>query len=170
MSFLTFEIDPDKLRKFGLKRNRIRSHMREALGAMGRAWHREFLPLHFEESAFDRYGYYMRRGMGQDKEGKAYRRSYTYRKLQKYGHQRPLVLTGETLALSRMLKLVVTAKSAERASARVILPVGLNRKNKFSRIAMRDEVTRITAEEARYLHDVGRRAFREAVARPPANT
>jgi len=164
MSILRLDIDPQNLAKFGLRRRAIQQHTRESLAAMGREWHARYLPLHFDESAYQRYGYYQRKGMGLATDSRAFRRSYAGRKVRKIGSNRPLVFTGETFALARLLKLRVTSKQA-----RVILPSGLNRKHPKSRISMRDEVTRLTQNEVRTLLDVGRRAFRESIAKPPAN-
>ena len=165
MSIVGLDIDPEKLKKYGLRRRAIQGHMRDAFAAMGREWHRTYLPQHFEETAYHRYGYYQRKGMGLDRNARAYRESYAGRKFRKRGHNRPLVNTGETLALSRLLKMYVTYRGA-----RVVLPQGLNRKHPKSRISMRDEVTRLLPDEVRALVEVGRRAFRESVARPPAST
>lgn len=160
---LRLDIDPAKLAKYGLKRRQIQEHTREALAAMGREWHARFMPRHFEESAYERYGYYQRKGMGLTADSRAFRRSYAGRKIRRFYHNKPLVFTGETFALARLLKLRVTSKQA-----RVILPPGLNRKHPKSRISMRDEVTRLLPDEARELLEVGRRTFRESIARPPA--
>lgn len=165
MSILSLGIDKEKLRKYGIKARAVQQHTRDALAAMGREWHARYMPQHFEESAFQRYGYYQRKGMGLAADSRAFRRSYTGRKIRKTGANRPLVFTGETFALARLLKLRVTSKQA-----RVILPQGLNRKHPKSRISMRDEVTRLNPDEVRALLDVGRRAFRESIAWPPAST
>lgn len=163
MSILRLDIDPQKLAKYGLRRRAIQQHTRDALAAMGREWHSRYLPQHFDESAYQRYGYYQRKGMGLTADSRAFRRSYAGRKIRRFGHNRPLVYTGETLALARLLKLRVSSKQA-----RVVLPQGLNRKHPKSRISMRDEVTRLLPDEVRELLEVGRRAFRESIARPPA--
>lgn len=163
MSFLRLEIDYEKLKKFGIRKRAFQGHMRDALAAMGRAWHDRYLGKHFLESAYARYGYAMRKGMGMDRMSRGFRESYAGRKLRKYGHQMPLVFTGETLRLARRVNIKATS-----IQARVILPSGLNRKHSKSRISMRDEVTRLLPDEVRELLEVGRRAFRESIARRPA--
>jgi hypothetical protein len=57
-------------------------------------WAEEFLPLHFEESAFRRYGYEKRQGQ---RFGPGARMGWTYhyRKLARLHHYRPLSYTGQ---------------------------------------------------------------------------
>lgn len=191
--FLQFEVDPEKFKKFGIMRRNLQRHVREALEAMARHWHKEYLPKHFEESAFDRYGYHKRKGM--DKAGireraiknlneafrrtqgrsgavtperieqevqRVYNRTYTRRKERQFGHSKPLNFTG-----AGMLEALSNPKIRSNSKqARVVLPSKFNFKSQYSRISMRDEITRLIPTEVADLLNVGRNALKQAIARP----
>jgi len=161
-NFLRLDVDQSKLKKFGVTKSNLRRHMRESLEAMARHWHEHFLEEHFKESAFSRYGYYKRKGMGLDPSGRAYKRSYARRKERQFGHNRPLVFTG-----GAMLEALGTPKiRGSSKQIRVVLPSKFNFTHPQSRIKMRDEVTRLIPTEVAELLAVGRQALRQAIARP----
>lgn len=159
-SFVRFEIDQEKLKKYGLKARQIRRAQRHALETMARGWHDDYLPLHFSEQAYERYRYTRRKGMGLDPNGRTFRRSYTARKLRERRHNRPLIYTGDgaTQALGP-----VRLRGTDREQ-RVILPSKFNFKHPKSRVSMRDELTRVLPEETRDLVERARRAFRQHIA------
>lgn len=166
MSLLRLEIDPDKFRKFGLKKRQLNNAVKESLAAMGSYWWLEYLPLHFQESAYTRYSYSRRRGMGLDPQGRAFQRSYAGTKQRLKRHNKPLVFTGEGYREAiGVLRMQSTSKEA-----RVALPSKFNFKNRKSRISMRDELTRIIPSEAKQLVEVGRRQLRISIARPPSSS
>lgn len=163
MSFVRFEVDKEKMKKYGVYGRRLQQSQRHALESMAREWHATYLPLHFLESAYARYGYYKRKGMGMDPSARGYSRQYAARKLRQMKHNRPLVFSGEGEMQSRVLKLRSTSKMAK-----VVLPSKFNYKHPKSRIVMRDELTKVLPEEMQALVKVGQKAFREAVAAPRA--
>jgi hypothetical protein len=129
---------------------------REGYRAIAVMWHRDMRPDHFQPSAKQKYSYKPRAGEPGNpryirlKTGQKIRddrKHYTARKLRMKGHTRPLVFTGQSEALSRIRDIRVTSKGS-----RVVLHTpGLNRRNKYSQINMREELTRITEGEARLL-------------------
>ncbi len=163
MSLLSLHIDPAKFRKYGIRKRQLQRATKETLEQMGRRWHDLYLPEHFKESAYSRYGYYKRKGMGLDPSGRAFRRSYTGRKLRQQHHERPLVFSGEgqSLALGPV-RIRATGKQA-----RVVLPSKFNLRNPKSRISMREEITKIIPAEAQDLVAFGRRWLRTALANSP---
>lgn len=160
-SLLRFEVDRQKLRKFGVMGRGLQRAQRDALEAMGRRWHDTFLPLHFLPSAFERYGYTKRKGMLLDRNSKAFRASYAGRKERRVGHNRPLVFSGEGESLARLVQLRSNSKQV-----RVVLPRKYNFRHPKSRVSMRDEITRIIPSEAADLIAVARRAFKASIAKP----
>lgn len=159
-SFVKFEVDQEKLKKYGLKKMQIRRAQRHALATMARGWHADYLPLHFMSTAFERYRYYRRKGMGLDKLGKAYKDSYTARKIREKGHNRPLIFSGDG-AMQALGPVRLRGTDSEQ---RVILPSKFNFRHPQSRISMRDELTRVIPEETRDLVERARRAFRQHIA------
>lgn len=163
MSFVRFEIDKEKMKKYGVRGRRLREAQQYAMEAMAREWHATYLPMHFLESAYARYGYVKRKGMSMDQGSKGYSRQYSARKLRLRHHNKPLVFSGEGEMQSRALKLRSTSKYAK-----VILPSKFNFKHPKSQIVMRNELTKILPEEMQALVKVGHKAFREKVAAPRA--
>jgi hypothetical protein len=136
----------------GLKRHlgRIR---KAVLTAMAEYWHRNLRRKHFSAAGAREYGYLKRKGEELPRGTKAFRRSYTGRKLAKYGHTRPLVYTGVSLALSGIKDIRSTSKRA-----RVVLHCpGLNRRHASSSIRMYDELTRLSASDQRVLTDMAQK-------------
>lgn len=159
---LHFEVDAAKFRVYGVAKRNLQRHMREALEAMGREWHQRYLPLHFLFTAFTRYGYTRRKGMGMNATSKAWRRSYAGRKWRKYRTEDPLTFTGASkLEALGPIKLRGTSKEI-----RVVLPRVFNLRNPKSRVNMREEITRLLPAEIQTLIEVGRRTLRQAIARP----
>ena len=69
-------------------------------------WHTKYLPKHFTRAAYREYGYMPRQGEPGypflDSKGRkiGFKKSYTGRKLAKYGHTNPFVYTGRTMAMA----------------------------------------------------------------------
>lgn len=148
---LNLKLDRQEL---GVTGRQFQQLKRTTFAAMGREWHAHYRHLHFLEGAFARYGYTRRKGMRQAPGSKGFRSTYTGRKLRKYGHFRPLVFSGDSEQLSRLLDLRVSANQA-----RVVLPRGFNRKNPKSQIDMRAELTRVLQPEADEIAQVGATAL-----------
>lgn len=163
MSALSLSIDPAKFRKYGLKKRQINNAVKDALKTMAEAWHSRFLPLHFDESANQRYGYTTRKGGGMSPSQKGYTSSYVGRKRRKLGHNRPLVFSGA----ARSEALGSPKIRGTHKEARVVLPSKFNFRHPKSRVNMREEITRIIPEESRVLLDIGRARFRQLIQSPP---
>lgn len=120
--------------------NEIRRAGKRVVGIF---WHKKYRPEHFKNSAFSRYGYTPRAGMR--KSGKAFRRSYTGRKLARHGHTRPLEFSGTSRRLSRQRKV-----SATRNKVKVSMPINaFNYRPRNSQVDMVAEMRTITVDEAR---------------------
>ena len=134
-NFVGIQIDHKRL---GLSASDARTINRVVLESMADEWHERYLPGHFEEGATAVYGYAQRKS------------KYLKRKRRLYGHQRPLVFTGEALLLSRQ-KII----KGNSNTVRVVLPRKLNRNNPHSRAKMQIEATKVLKREAEQLQDVG---------------
>lgn len=112
---------------------------------IGTHWHRAYLPLHFKNAAMTRYPgvYQPRQGQRGNEHPKGFNRSYTGRKLRRFGHTLPLVYTGE----SRRLANIRDVRATSNGSRVVIHARKFNFKNPHSRINMREEITVINAAE-----------------------
>ena len=131
-----------------LKPGDIRAAARVAMKAVGDYWVKNYLPLHFQNTAFFRYGYTPRNP------------GYRKRKLagailggaQSIGEDRPLVWSGRSLERAKAARVEAKAPSAALAYADVVINApALNFRPKGSRIDMRAEVTRVNATEAEFL-------------------
>ena len=89
---------------------------REAFRGMGVKWHRDYLMTHFTHAGATEYGYRPRQGDRQSPTDRSFRRTYTGRKLRRYGHTYPLVLTGLSRAQARTRDVRAT-----RTGVRVVL-------------------------------------------------
>jgi hypothetical protein len=134
--------------------------IRPVLEHMGSFWHQKFLRKHFTAEGGREYGYMKRKGEGMPRGSKRWRRSYTGRKFARFGHTRPLVFSGVSERLSRVVDVRATAKRA-----RVVLPRGFNRRHAKSRIRMRDEVTAVSQQEEQVLSNQADRKVTERLDR-----
>jgi hypothetical protein len=108
----------------------------------GEFWHNTFLRKHFTEAGAQEYRYIKRKGEGMARGSKEWKRSYTGRKFQRFGHTRPLVFSGEGERLARVRDVRTTSKRV-----RVVLPNKFNFRHPKSKIRMRDELTAISSRE-----------------------
>lgn len=129
---------------------------REAARTMGQLWHQRYFPKHFTQAGATEYGYVPRQGMPGRPGPRGFKRSYTGRKLAKYGHTHPLELTGESKERASHPRITATAKRGE-AKVRVIMNApGFNRRYPGSPIDMRKELTTVSQREAQELaNEVG---------------
>lgn len=107
-------------------------------------WHTEFRPLHFSNAASRRYTYLPRAGE-RGNSRKKFANSYTGQKLQKYGHTRPLEWSGRSRRETSKRR--INVKKRTGAGKLIMYAPGFNRRNPYSRINMRDELTTITPSE-----------------------
>ena len=106
-------------------------------------WHKECRPKHFTREAYQLYQYTPRQGEANTKT-RIFKKSYTGRKLIKFGHTNPMVYTGVSERLTRVRDIRATSKSV-----RIVMPAfALNFRPKGGRINMVNELReRVTAHE-----------------------
>lgn len=80
---------------------------RPSLRSVARDWHKDTLPKHFAQGAGSRY-HYARRS-----------RDYYRQKLRRFGHNRPLVYTGESERAAKMASRI----TGSAKTARLVLPL-----------------------------------------------
>jgi len=103
-------------------------------------WHRELLGKHFTSAGATEYGYTPRKRQWRG----SFKASYIGRKLKEKGHTKPLVFSGESMALTRMRDVRATSKRG----VCVIRAPGFNRRNPHSQVNMREEITRVSTSDA----------------------
>lgn len=117
--------------------------MKAALGKLAAHHHHLYMAKHFTVAGGREYGYKPRQGEG--KSGKEFWRSYCGQKKRKKGHQRPLVFSGESETLARIMDI-----RADSKRARIVQHArGLNRRNPNSAIRMNEEIRAISDKEVR---------------------
>ena len=118
----------------------FRAAIADALQEAVQMWHWAFLPLHFEVQASDQYAYKPRTAQYQRYKGK------------RFGHQRPLELTGDS---KRMLTSTIRI-TAGPSSAKGVMKAPkyfymYNKNNGRQFVDKADEATRTTASEVQSL-------------------
>jgi hypothetical protein len=120
----------------------------------GRYWDQTFREKHFTSAGATEYGYTPREGERGNPSSKGFRRSYTGRKLRKFGHTRPLEYTGESRRRTRSPRIVATAKRGEALVRIKMDSPGLNRRYSGSRINMRQEMTTVSTREGEQINTI----------------
>jgi hypothetical protein len=139
-----------------LKPSQIRAAARVALRAVGETWINRFLPLHFQNIAFARYGYTPRQPYYRMRK----RKRVEIGGVRAIGEDKPLVFSGRSRERAKAARVDAKAPSSTRAYADIIIDApALNFKPTGSTVNMRDEVTRVTQEEQDILSNVFVRAF-----------
>jgi hypothetical protein len=127
-------------------RLRKRDHNRiigQTLAETAANHHKKYMKKHFTVEGGREYGYTPRKGEGLS--GKEFWRSYTGQKKRKKGHRRPMVFSGASETLAKILDVRATSKRARLVQhAR-----GLNRRNPHSTIRMNEEIRQISDHEVR---------------------
>jgi hypothetical protein len=124
----------------------INNITRANLQSMGNEWLERYLGIHFTHRATRLYGYGPRKG--EPGSGKAFKGSYTARKLKEFGHTKPLVKTGEGMRLAENSPVKATASGrGQNASVRVHLPQKFNLRNPNSKTRPADEIRATTRQE-----------------------
>ena len=123
--------------------------LRSGYRVMGVYHHRSLLPKHFTHAGAREYRYTPRSGESGSGTRKAFRRSYTGRKLARFGHTRPMVYSGLMEQLSRARDLRVTSKGV-RVVVHVPAYRGL-RQMPDTRINLREELQTVSAKEGQEL-------------------
>jgi hypothetical protein len=124
---------------------------RESWLATGKTFHERFRDQRFSEEHAQEAGYFKRKGEGMARDSKQFKRSYTGRKLAKFGHTRPLEFSGETRRLVRTASITSTS-----GGGRVAYPGArkFNFRHPKSRINMALEFRRVVPREASELAGV----------------
>lgn len=130
-------------------RKMLTQHRRAASAAWldtARLFIEQMVPSRFTEAHAREAGYVRRKGELLPPGSKAFKRSYTGRKLQKYGHTLPLVASGET----RDNILSGVSAKATSGGVRIRFPAArkFNYRHPKSQIRMNEEFRRITHREA----------------------
>lgn len=145
-----------------LGRRELNQVLEKAWFPPGKNWHEQFRPKHFTKEGAAEYGYEPRKGEQSGTSGKAFWRSYTGRKLKKFGHTLPLVFSGELRDKARTARIEATSKGV-----RVFLTNAgkANFHHPKSTIDMRAELTRISIAEMRESTEILSAAIQEELDR-----
>lgn len=133
--------------------------LRRVFAAVGTEWHQEYYERHFTHAGAEQYGYYKRKGELASPGSKEFRRSYTGKKLKRFGHTLPLRYTSTAYQLGK----VAIVRSNSRGG-KVILPRAFNWQHPKSRIVMRDEITKVLPAEADHLRQLADRRLGVEIA------
>lgn len=128
----------------GILKRELQKLKKAAFEAAGVCWHQQIRPKHFTTAGAGEYGYAPRKGERGNVGSHGFQRTYTGRKLKAYGHTRPLVLTGESEAMSRIRDVRATSKKARI----VIRAPRLNYRNPASQANPRAELTAVSQKDA----------------------
>ncbi len=111
-------------------------------------FHKEYRPKRFTHDHAVEAGYAKRKGELIPRGTKAFRNSYTGRKLRMFGHTNPLEFSGDTKRNVRAASISSTRTGGKAAYAGASK---FNFRHPKSKIRMNEEFTRITAREAEEL-------------------
>jgi hypothetical protein len=110
----------------------------------GRYWVEHLRDKHFTPEGAREYGYKKRKGEGMAVNSKGYERTYTARKMARFGHTDPLTYSGDSRRGMQSAKVSATGKGGT-----IRMPSGnLGFRPPKSQINMRDEMARISQGEA----------------------
>lgn len=128
----------------------IRNVLQKAYARLGLYWHRNHLPKHFANRASSEYDYAPRQGERGSGANRRFSSTYTGGKLKRYGHTRPLELSG---ASRRQAEATATVRATSK-SVRVSFQAGnLSFSHPSGRIDMRKEIQALSAEDR---YDLGK--------------
>ena len=120
------------------KRNEVYKH---GIQVTLHHWHTHFRLKHFTNAASREYAYTPRKG--EPGSGRAWKGSYTAKKLKKVGHTRPLEYSGE----SKHRTSSATIKATSKGGRCVLNVPALNFKHPKSSVLAREELVRISPAE-----------------------
>lgn len=143
----------------GLKRGQFNKEvLKPAYQDLGEYFHAKMLPKRFTIAGGRMLNYDYRSGERPGTSYKAFWKSYTGRKVRKFGHRKPLVWSGET---ERDATRIRDIRTTSRGVKIVLHARKLNFRNKYSSIFMNEEVRRVSPQEYTEL----KREFERAVQR-----
>lgn len=133
-----------------LKQRDVNAIVRDSLKAMGEYWIDTMLPKHFTKAGAREYRYAPRKG--EPGSGKAFKGSYTQRKLKMHKHARPLVWSGQTeqTAKTQSHAKGTATKTSAKCTITIVAPT-LNYRSANSKVDMRDEIKRVSPRELQKL-------------------
>lgn len=146
MSFLIFKITQTGATPRHLLKE-WRAISKKAWFQTGRFWHQTMRPKHFTKAGALEYGYIKRKGEGAARGSGRFRRSYTGKKLKRFGHDLPLVYTG----ISRLATSARDIRASSRGVRIVMKAPNLTKRHPKSQIDMRKEMTTISTKEGKQL-------------------
>lgn len=141
-------------KRSGLTPRKFRRMQKLAWKAMGDYWHEKIRPLHFTVAGAKKYRYK--------------RRTLKYRKakLAKFGHNKPLVWSGESRRLTANRNVTSTSRGM-RVKMGQAKALNFRRRRKFTGVTinMRDELLRTRADERRQMAKVFTRRIERLLKR-----
>jgi hypothetical protein len=144
----------------GLKPSAIRAAARVAMQAVGDYWIANYLPLHFQNTAFFRYGYTPRNPNYRKRK----RAGAIIGGAQAIGEDLPLVFSGRSRERAKNARAVGKSPSSKQAFCDITIDApALNFRPTGSRINMREEVTRVNRQEVETLADLFTMRFDQAL-------
>lgn len=145
-----------------LLRKQLNTIHRETAIDLGSHWHAHYRAKHFTHAGATEYGYQPR--AGERGSGRAFRGSYTARKLKLHNHTRPLVWSGRSEALAAIRDIRATAVKGSATSRVVIHARALNWRRSEKSPDMRREMTTISKSEAAELTALASRRLQDRFA------
>jgi hypothetical protein len=145
----------------------------KAIHAALELWGEQFRPLHFEQGAYQRYGYKKRQGQ---RFGPNARMGWTYhhRKLRRLGHYRPLVYSGESMEASEKYRIrAAVLGNTAHGTLSMFMPAHFFKSPKRVRprgdegtwIDKARELTTLLPDELRQMEEAAARAYTDELLR-----
>lgn len=137
-----FDIDLVVTGLVGIKQSKLNEIHKASWRALGQHWRKKYLRGHFTHAGARKYGYTLRKGEVRPG-GTPIPGSYTWTKLKRQSHTRPLEFYGHAKAKALGEEKI----SPTRFSVKVLLPQGFNRRHPRSAVRMNDEIRAVTPAE-----------------------
>ncbi len=131
--------------------------MEDVYFKMAQHWDTEFKERHFTKEGAREYGYIPRKG---ERGGRNFKKTYTGRKKEAFGHTLPLVFTGDTM---RRLTSVSDIRATKKFGRAILNAPTLNFIPFGGRINLRDEMTRVSDDEIEVITGVGNATLSEKI-------
>lgn len=123
--------------------------------AVGEYWRNNILPIHFTKTGFVRFFYQPRTA------------KYQYRKLRKYGHENPLMFTGE--AQREIMSKYSIKASPKYISVKLPRPRVFNLSNRIDMPPMDKEAVRVVDADLAELSKVAMSIYKEEIKKAKTN-
>lgn len=147
-----------KIKKFNAPEDwttkQINAVVRNSWLVVGRHWHDNIAPRHFEKGAAKKYGYKTRSGGAAGKGTKVYKRGYVARTIRQYKQHDiisreyiPLVKTGKSKIDLLARRRVIATATRNKSKVRITMSAGKFNFTSSRGIRMADEVRVVTRDE-----------------------